>query len=249
MAGGRLFRGEGRPTTAAIEGQSAGLGRFGSKPGGRSDRPVSMMWWPAEWSFDGWVSDRTSDQRSLRRGEPAGDARRSKAGRPGGDRPEFAPDGLGGVGLGVEALVLGEAAGEEEEEDGARRAGGPGGPGRAEGVEVVHPQPEQPDRAGLEGEPTVQDRMHREMATAWAWCKSSFVPPIRRIVPPSEATPQGVSSRDLRDPENAGPRNYDGKPGDGSGGRGRRGCLTPRRGRFGRVDVQPRVGEIHQRER
>src|SRR4051812_48108781 len=32
------------PATAAMEGQSAGRGRFGSKPGGRSDRPVSKIW-------------------------------------------------------------------------------------------------------------------------------------------------------------------------------------------------------------
>ena len=66
-AGGRLFRaGSILPATAIIEGQSVDLGLLGSKPAGRSERPVSMIWWPAEWSFDGCVSDRTSDQRWLR---------------------------------------------------------------------------------------------------------------------------------------------------------------------------------------
>ena len=39
---------------------------FGLKPGGNVLRPVSMIRWPAEWSFDGCVSDRTSAHRSDR---------------------------------------------------------------------------------------------------------------------------------------------------------------------------------------
>ena len=66
-AGGKLLRGAvSAPATAAIEGQSPGRGALGSNPEGRSDRPVSMMWWPAEWSFEPCVSDRTSAQRWLR---------------------------------------------------------------------------------------------------------------------------------------------------------------------------------------
>ena len=47
------------PTTDAMAGWSVGLGRLGLNPVGVSPRPVSMMWWPSEWSFDRCVSDRT----------------------------------------------------------------------------------------------------------------------------------------------------------------------------------------------
>lgn len=66
-AGGRLFRGRvTAPTTAASDGWSLGRGFVASNPTGAFDCPVSMMWWPSEWSFDGCVSDRTSVHRSDR---------------------------------------------------------------------------------------------------------------------------------------------------------------------------------------
>src|SRR5437868_1741621 len=62
-AGGRLWRGAvDTPATAAMEGQSEGFGRDGSNPEGRSERPVSIMWCAAEWSFDSCVSDLTRAQ-------------------------------------------------------------------------------------------------------------------------------------------------------------------------------------------
>ena len=61
MAGGRLFRAAvTAPAMAARLGWSPGLGRLGLNPTGVSLRPVSMMWWPSEWSFDLCVSDRTT---------------------------------------------------------------------------------------------------------------------------------------------------------------------------------------------
>ena len=66
-AGGRLFRGAvTAPATAAMPGWSVGFGALGLNPVGRSPRPVSMMWWPAEWSFERCVSERTTAHRSNR---------------------------------------------------------------------------------------------------------------------------------------------------------------------------------------
>ena len=33
------------------------------KPGGKSERPLSMIMWPSEWPFVGCVRDRTNAQR------------------------------------------------------------------------------------------------------------------------------------------------------------------------------------------
>ena len=70
-----------------------------------------------------------------------------------GDGLELAADAVGGVGLGVEAVVLGEAAGEEDED--ARRRATVG----AEGGEVAEAQAEQADGTGLEGGPAVEGRV------------------------------------------------------------------------------------------
>lgn len=100
-AGGRLFLGLATaPATAAIEGQSVGLGRLGLKPVGRSDRPVSMTWWPAEWSLLACVSERTIDQRWLR---PASSGRCSQTWTPGvrvaiGRNSPRMPSGASGLG-------------------------------------------------------------------------------------------------------------------------------------------------------
>jgi hypothetical protein len=40
-------------------------GALGLNPAGVSLRPVSMMWWPSEWSFDLCVSERTRAHLSL----------------------------------------------------------------------------------------------------------------------------------------------------------------------------------------
>ncbi len=89
-----------------------------------------------------------------------------EAGGLGRDGFEFAADFLGGVGLHVEALVLGEAAGEEDVDDGfgfriaSRRAGGGGG---AEGGKVVDAEAKEADGAGLNGGAPGEARMGRGM--------------------------------------------------------------------------------------
>ncbi len=66
-AGGKLFRGcVTAPTVEAIDGQSLGIGTLGLNPGGIMVRPVSIMWCPAEWSFEGWLSDRHKAHKWLR---------------------------------------------------------------------------------------------------------------------------------------------------------------------------------------
>ncbi len=60
-AGGRLSRrGRRSLATAAMLGQSVDCGFRGSKPGGNSDRPLSITMWPCECSLYEWVSERTS---------------------------------------------------------------------------------------------------------------------------------------------------------------------------------------------
>src|SRR5256885_16893468 len=82
MAGGRLFRGfVTAPAIDAMLGWSVAVGALGLKPVGASERPVSMMWWPAEWSFDLWVSDRTAAHLSER---AASSGRCSQTRNPGG---------------------------------------------------------------------------------------------------------------------------------------------------------------------
>ena len=132
----------------------------GSKPGGRSDRPVSMMWWPAEWSFDACVSDRTSAQRWLRCASTRQVLADRHPRRARGDRPELAADVGRRFGLEVEALVLRQSPREEDVDDrpsarasGRRRAGRlTRSPQGAKGVNMLHTQPEQPDGPGLERE-------------------------------------------------------------------------------------------------
>src|SRR4051812_34271091 len=70
------------------------------------------------------------------------------AGRPGWDTAEFAADAVGGVRLRVEALVLGQPAGEEDVDHRAGRGlSGPGGP---EMAQLAESKPEEADRTGLE---------------------------------------------------------------------------------------------------
>jgi len=65
-AGGKLLRDfVTAPAIAARLGWSLACGLLGLNPVGASLRPVSMMWWPSEWSFDLCVSDRTTHHLSL----------------------------------------------------------------------------------------------------------------------------------------------------------------------------------------
>src|SRR5262249_47773131 len=71
------------------------------------------------------------------------------SGRARGDRLELTADVRGGVRLQVEAVLLGQSAGEENVDHGPRRVlARCGGPQR---VEVVHAEAEQPDSSGLQG--------------------------------------------------------------------------------------------------
>src|SRR5262249_18418290 len=123
-AGGRLLCGRvTAPATAARLGQSVGGGLVGVKFGGAGVRPGRMVRWPPE---GGVVVGRVRQRRDQRPAvAAAGELRQVladvDAGRGGGDGLELAADVVGGVGLGVEAVVLGQAAGEEDVDDGAGR--------------------------------------------------------------------------------------------------------------------------------
>src|SRR5262249_20707092 len=88
-----------------------------------------------------------------------------------GDGPELAADVVGGVGLEVEAVLLGQAAGEEDVDDRAGR--GVRGGGGAEGGEVVAAQAEQAHsprwRGGARGEEGVLERLRGRLVHGAPW--------------------------------------------------------------------------------
>ena len=138
--------------------------------------------WPAEWSFDECVSERTIDHCWLRR---ASIGRCSQMETPGvavRDRAELAADAVGSVRLGVEALVLRQSAGEEDVDHRARpRAGGSGLLDRVspnERLEVLHPQPEQADRTGLQGDPAREAGMAGDGWSKRRGCRRHRAPPL-----------------------------------------------------------------------
>ena len=173
-AGGRLLTaGRAQPATAVIAGQSPGRGLFGSKPSGRTDRPVSMMWCDAEWSLDGCVSDRQSAQSRLRR---ASIGRCSQTRRPGvsaamGRNSPRCSSGASGLGS---KLSICDSPPERKIKTTAFARGSPALAGQgAEGGEVVHAEAEQTDGAGPEGGATREDGMaqrRRRRVHGWPPC-------------------------------------------------------------------------------
>src|SRR2546421_10432596 len=87
-----------------------------------------------------------------------------------GGRSELAADIVRGVGLHVKAVVLRQAAGEEDVDARLGFAAGTRSVGRGAGLteagQMVHSQPDQADRAGLEHRPAAKGRA-REGVSRW----------------------------------------------------------------------------------
>ena len=168
-----------RPRRRSTASRSAS-GCCGSKPAGRSDRPVSMI------MVAGRVVVRRVRQRADQRPRwlrLASSGRCSQIWMPGVrvaiglNSPRIV---VGGVGLEVEAVVLRQPAGQEDVDHRL----GPGRPAsrasaaaaRPERRQVIHPQPEQPDRPRLDREPSGEARVlgggHRRGPWSVSWCSS-----------------------------------------------------------------------------
>ncbi len=155
-AGGRLLRGcVSVLATAAIEGQSLGLGAVVAKAGGNM-RSAAEHQHVAGRMLRLRMRQRTDQGPML---AALGQQRQMladlNAGRARGNGVEFAADRVRGVGLHVEAVVLGQPTGEEDVNHrlGLRRFGGDAAGGRhgSQGLDMVHSQAKQADRAGLYG--------------------------------------------------------------------------------------------------